>query len=108
MHTRVIGFFLVALLWTAPVPVASAGGKSHYTRHRSTYCYTCPRDSRGRIKRSSSARRTFLKSQGLTHTPRGCQVDHVTPLARGGADTPANMQLLCGDALKAKERRELK
>jgi hypothetical protein len=63
------------------------------------------RDSRGRIKRSSSARRHFLRSQGFTHTPPGCQVDHVVPLAKGGADTPANMQLLCGDPAPDAERR---
>ena len=59
-------------------------------------------------ERSSSARRAFLKSKGLTHTPNGCQVDHITPLAKGGTDDPSNMQLLCGDALKAKEATELK
>jgi 5-methylcytosine-specific restriction endonuclease McrA len=76
--------------------------------HRSTYCTTCERDSHTKIKRSSSARRAFLKSKGLTHTPKGCQVDHIKPLAKGGKDEPDNMQLLCGDALKQKEATELK
>jgi 5-methylcytosine-specific restriction endonuclease McrA len=62
----------------------------------------------GRIKRSSSARQTFLKSKNLTHTPKGCQVDHVVPLSKDGKDTPSNMQLLCGDALKVKEKTELR
>lgn len=66
------------------------------------------RDSHGRIARSSASRMRFLRSQGLTHTPSGCQVDHVVPLARGGSDTPGNMQLLCGEALSVKERTELK
>ena len=73
---------------------------------RSTYCTTCARDSHGRIKRSTSARTRFLKSKGLKTTPKGCQVDHIKPLAKGGKDTSANMQLLCGDALKAKESSE--
>jgi hypothetical protein len=72
------------------------------------YCTTCARDSQGRIKRSSSARRAFLKSKGLSHTPLGCQVDHTIPLGKGGKDEPSNMQLLCGDALKAKEATELR
>jgi 5-methylcytosine-specific restriction endonuclease McrA len=65
------------------------------------------RDDLGGIKRSSTARRRFLRSRGLTYTPPGCQVDHVVPLAKGGADIPANMQLLCGEALRKKEASEL-
>jgi HNH endonuclease len=66
-----------------------------------------PRDSHGRILRSSAARMRFLHMHHLTHTPRDCQVDHVKPLALGGADDPSNMQLLCGETLKAKEKSEL-
>jgi 5-methylcytosine-specific restriction endonuclease McrA len=44
----------------------------------------------------------------LKRTPKGCQVDHIKPLAKGGKDEPTNMQLLCGDALKQKEATELK
>ena len=124
-----LGALLCATLWAS---VVDAGGPVHvrgYVRHDGTYVaphtraapgtaggYTSPshrysvpgveRDSDGHIKRSSSARRQFLKSQGLDHTPAGCQVDHVTPLSKGGRDDPGNMQLLCGDALRAKERSE--
>ncbi len=35
-------------------------------------------------------------------------MDHNQPLATGGVDTPSNMQLLCGEALREKERAELK
>jgi len=58
--------------------------------------------------RLSSLRSAFLKSKSLKRTPKGCQVDHRKPLAKGGKDEPSNMQLLCGDALKQKEATELK
>ena len=64
------------------------------------------RDSHGRIKRSSTARMEFLRSQGLARTPVGCQVDHIVPLSKGGPDVPGNMQLLCGEALREKEATE--
>jgi HNH endonuclease len=73
---------------TAPARASSS------TQHRSTSCTTCPRDSHGRIKRSSSARSAFLKSKSLKRTPKGCQVDHIKPLAKGGKDEAGNMQLL--------------
>lgn len=41
-------------------------------------------------------------------TPPGCEVDHIVPLAKGGADVPANMQLLGGEALREKEATELR
>lgn len=71
-----------------------------------TFCESCPRDSKGRIKRSSSERRKLLKSQGLTHTPPGMQVDHIKPLSKGGADKMENMQLIRKDS--EKEKNELK
>jgi len=98
-----VAALVVRLLIAVPCQLSAES-----THHPSTYCYSCERDSHGRIKRDSSARRTFLKSKGLTHTPKGCQVDHIVPLAKGGKDTPNNMQLLCGGALKAKEATELK
>ncbi len=84
-------------------------GSSHINGNRShpkTFCETCPRDSRGRIERSSSERQKFLKSQGLTHTPPGYQVDHIVPLSKGGQDKASNMQLIPKDS--PKEKNELK
>ena len=51
-----------------------------------------PRDSKGRIERSRTARNDFQKSHPCPSTGKGsgaCPgyvVDHVTPLKRGGAD----------------------
>ncbi|HSP98537.1 MAG TPA: HNH endonuclease signature motif containing protein [Candidatus Dormibacteraeota bacterium] len=53
-------------------------------------------------------RQEFLRQDGLTRTPPGCQVDHIVPLAKGGTDSVGNLQLLCGPALKTKEARELR
>ncbi len=81
-------------------------GSSHVNGNRShpkTFCKTCPRDSRGRIERSSSERQKFLKSQGLTHTPPGYQVDHINPLSKGGPDKASNMQLIPKDSPKEKD-----
>ncbi|MBI5101567.1 MAG: HNH endonuclease [Nitrospirae bacterium] len=52
------------------------------------------RDSHGRIERSQSAKQEFLRQHGLTHVPKGYEVDHRVPLYAGGRDDPSNMQLL--------------
>ncbi len=95
-----VAILILSLLAPTPALARSSSG------HSSRYCSTCARDSRGRIQRSSSERMKFLHSLGLTHTPPGMQVDHIVPLARGGADSVSNMQLIPRDS--AKERNELK
>jgi len=109
---RTIGAILLAGLLGA-MPVFARGGSGRGGRHSSgihhrssTFCTTCARDARGRIKRSSSERRKFLRSLGLTHTPRGMHVDHIVPLAKGGQDKTSNMQLIRKDS--SKERDELR
>lgn len=78
----------------------------------STKCSFCPRDSAGRIERSSKAKSSFQKSNPCPSTGRksgGCPgyvVDHVTPLKRGGADAPSNMQWQSEEAAKMKDRTE--
>jgi len=56
--------------------------------------------------RSSTVRRHFLNRLGLTHTPKGCQVDHWKALACGGKDEIANLRLICGDYMVRKEKIE--
>lgn len=78
----------------------------------STRCSSCSRNSAGRIARSPQAKREFQHSNPCPSTGRtsgGCPgyvVDHVTPLKRGGADAPGNMQWQTTDAAKAKDRTE--
>ena len=55
-------------------------------------------------KRSSAARSQFVRSHPCPSTGRtdgpcpGYHVDHVTPLACGGSDSPSNMQWLSAEA----------
>lgn len=71
-----------------------------------------PRDSHGRIQRSTAARHDFQKAHPCPSTGRtsgacpGYVVDHVTPLKRGGADRPSNMQWQTTKAAKDKDKVE--
>lgn len=64
------------------------------------------RDSRGRIRRSAEARRQFMHSTGYPRGRPGYVVDHIVPLACGGADAPSNMQWQTVAAAKAKDKTE--
>lgn len=57
--------------------------------------------------RSQYQKKKFLKSMGLTRVPKGYEVDHKIPLWKGGADKPANMQLLPIKQHKAKTKFEM-
>lgn len=63
-------------------------------------------------KRSSAARSEFKRSQPCPSTGNrsgpcpGWTIDHVQPLACGGADSPYNMQWQTTEAAKAKDRWE--
>ena len=73
---------------------------------------TQPRDSHGRFKRSTTAKHAFERDNPCPSTGRtsgacpGYVVDHVTPLKRGGADDPSNMQWETKAEAKAKDRSE--
>jgi len=81
-------------------------------RHRANYCVTCERTPAGRIRRSSTARRTFERLQPCPSTGAetgscpGYVIDHIVPLKRGGADSPDNMQWQSIEESKAKDRLE--
>ncbi|HEY1871493.1 MAG TPA: HNH endonuclease signature motif containing protein [Chitinophagaceae bacterium] len=77
-----------------------------YHTHRSNYNYSVPRDSHGRIKRSSSARREFMKQTGYPHGRPGYVIDHIKPLKEGGCDCPSNMQWQTKAEAKAKDKWE--
>jgi hypothetical protein len=64
------------------------------------------RDERGRIQRSASARHAFARQTGYPNGRPGHVIDHIVPLACGGADAPSNMQWQTIAAAKAKDRTE--
>lgn len=65
-----------------------------------------------RIKRSSKARAEFRRSHPCPSTGKtsgpcpGWIIDHVNPLACGGADSPSNMQWQTVEDAKAKDKWE--
>lgn len=64
------------------------------------------RDRHGRLKRSEEAKREFMRETGHPHGWPGHVIDHITPLACGGSDTPGNMQWQTIEEGKAKDRVE--
>jgi hypothetical protein len=96
---------------TAPAttePTSTAPTTTAATEYTST---VVKRNSRGRIERSSSAKRTFEASHpcpatGTSGPCKGYVIDHVKPLACGGADAPENMQWQTAAAAKAKDKVE--
>jgi 5-methylcytosine-specific restriction endonuclease McrA len=76
------------------------------SRRSSTATAGVARDSRGRIRRSESAKRAFLRQTGYPRGRPGYIVDHIVPLACGGADNPSNMAWQTLEAARAKDRVE--
>jgi len=64
------------------------------------------RDDRDRIKRSEAAKKSFMKMTGHLNGWSGHVIDHVVPLACGGADDPINMQWQTVEEGKAKDKVE--
>jgi|SRR5579859_453169 len=88
-------------LWSlAPAPVGAVELPS------STSCATCPRDANGRIQRSEAAKHAFEAKSGHPNGWPGHVVDHIVPLACGGADDPSNMQWQTIEDAKAKDKVE--
>ena len=85
---------------------------SYAHAYNSNYCTACERDSNGHIKRSQEAKREFKQqhpcpANGATKGRcEGYIIDHIKPLACGGADSPENMQWQTEEDAKAKDKWE--
>ena len=83
----------------------------HFNRSHSPRSYSYhPRShpSRGRIRRSRTATDAFKRQTGYPHGRPGYVINHVVPLACGGADSPSNMQWQTIADGKAKDKWERK
>ena len=67
---------------------------------------TVSRDAEGHIIRSEAAKRFFMAQSGYPNGRRGYVIDHIKPLACGGADDPTNMQWQTVEEGKAKDKVE--
>ncbi len=91
-----------------------ASSRSRVRTHRVKSTTRARRDKHGRIKRSRAARDAFKHQHPCPSTGRrsgGCPgyvIDHINPLACGGADEPSNMQWQTKAEAQAKDRWERK
>ena|SRR5437588_6522307 len=83
----------------------SSAPKSSATSKKSTEV-TVGRDANGHIKRNEQAKHDFMRQTGYPHGRPGYVIDHVVPLACGGADASSNMQWQTVAEAKAKDRTE--
>jgi len=85
-------------------------GTTHKPSSGSTASPTAPptvkRDENGHIERSEAAKQRFMTQSGYPQGRPGYVVDHIRPLACGGADDPSNMQWQTVEAAKAKDKWE--
>ena len=86
---------------------ASAAAPQHgAANHDGERCVSCERDASGRILRSAEAKDAFKRQTGYPHGRPGYVIDHIVPLACGGADAPSNMQWQTKEAAAAKDKTE--
>jgi hypothetical protein len=64
------------------------------------------RHAHGRIQRSDAARHAFARRTGYPNGRPGYIIDHIVPLACGGADDPSNMQWQTIAQARSKDKTE--
>ena len=94
---------------TTPHVQSPRSGQATKPRSYSTHPRSTPRSSTGkstRIHRSQAAKDDFMRQSGHPRGWPGHVVDHIVPLACGGADAPSNMQWQSTEEGKAKDKTE--
>ncbi len=79
--------------------------KSSYTKKYSKSS-KIQRTSNGKIKRSYTVKKEFMRKTGYPNGRTGYEIDHKVPLNRGGPDTTHNMQWITPEEHKIKTRIE--
>ncbi|HKI11412.1 MAG TPA: HNH endonuclease signature motif containing protein [Candidatus Acidoferrum sp.] len=82
---------------------SNSGSKSSHAHKSASSSH---RHSHGHSKRSRAAKDAFMRQTGYPHGRKGYVIDHVIPLACGGADSPSNMQWQTVADAKAKDKWE--
>ena len=111
MPSKLLAFVAGLALFAAPLAAQHRSGGSHpRSSHPRSYSSrprtrsTVPRASREH--RSKTAKDDFMRQSGHSHGWPGHVVDHIVPLACGGADAPSNMQWQTTEEAKAKDKVE--
>jgi len=102
---------LVVLLCIFQPSLAVGGSRStrqSWRQSDDSHSYQAASSRHGRSHRSTAARRAFMMRTGHPHGWEGHIVDHIVPLACGGADDPSNMQWQTTAEAKAKDKWERK
>lgn len=114
MAPGLVALLAFCLMASAPMALAKGGGAqgSYSTGMYGKATPGVQRDANSKIVRSPQAKNEFKKAQPCPSTGKssgtcpGYVIDHVTPLKRGGADTPSNMQWQTKEAVREKDRSE--
>jgi hypothetical protein len=111
---RFLPLALVLALVAAPLgaqhrPGAHSGGRPRASHPRSYSSRPKPPAASPRAQRehrSQAAKHEFMRRSGHPHGWPGHVVDHIVPLACGGADEPGNMEWQTVEEAKAKDKWE--
>jgi hypothetical protein len=109
MRTTIATLLLAFSLAVPAVATSHRSGTSYHHRSGNHYGWGT---HRSRVHRSTEAKAAFKRQQPCPSTGKssgpcpGYVIDHVKPLACGGADDPSNMQWQTAAEGKAKDKWE--